>query len=91
MNFNLVINLFVSLFSTNAQKIKFCINCKYYKKEFLSSNKFGSCLLHPIVKENNYFLVDGSKNNLPTDYHYCSVARKNLDMCGPDGKQYEKK
>ena len=83
--------LFFTFVSTNAQTIKYCINCKYFTKDFLSSNKFGTCLLYPIVKENNYFLVDGSKNKSPNEYFYCSTARKCLDMCGPDGKQYEKK
>jgi hypothetical protein len=43
------------------------------------------------VENDDYFLVNGIKNVKPSDYHYCSVSRLYDEMCGKDGKLYEKK
>jgi hypothetical protein len=53
-------------------------------------DKFSKCALFPIVEEDDYFLVNGKKNVKPLDYHYCSVCRIYDEMCGKDGKLYEK-
>ena len=62
-----------------------CINCKHFKKDFFTKNKFGKCSY--FVKENeidDYFVTGIKHNN--TDYYYCSVARKYDHLCGEEGK-----
>lgn len=92
MNYIYLILFFniLSAFSFST-KPNICIDCKFFRKEFLSDNKFGKCLLFPLVEDNKYFLVDGIKNKDPTNYHFCSTARKIQDMCGDQGKFFEKK
>jgi hypothetical protein len=84
---------FIILSSSFANQIttKLCVNCKFYKKEFFVSNKFGKCLLFPKENDNDYFLVDGINNNNKKEFHYCSTSRKIDSMCGKEGKFYEKK
>ena len=71
-------------------KPKFCVNCKFYKKDFLNLNRFGKCTY--FINQNNndkkYYLVDGTieKNNI--EYEYCSIARNSDTMCGKEGKHY---
>jgi hypothetical protein len=78
------------LFFVDALKPTLCLNCKFYKKDFLSDKRFGKCLLFPQEKSNNYIFVDGTKDN-KIEYYYCATAR-NLDhMCGEEGKFYNKK
>jgi hypothetical protein len=42
------------------------------------------------ANDNDYFLVNGINNNKMENY-YCSTARRSENMCGQDGKFYEKK
>jgi len=70
---------------------KLCVNCKYFKKTFLSDNKFGKCSLFPKEETTKYHLVDGSSNKPETEYTYCSIARSYNDMCGSDGFYFSKK
>ena len=79
--------------TSNQIRPKLCINCMFYTKNFFTFSKFGKCSLFPIEKENDYFLVNGNGNNdnEEYDYHYCSTARKIDNMCGQEGKFYEKK
>jgi hypothetical protein len=73
-------------------KPKLCINCKFFKKDFFNINKYGKCILFPINKKDEYYLVDGNKDKLEREeYYYCSTARRFDCMCGPEGKFYEKK
>jgi len=81
--------LILSVFSVISIKPKLCINCKHFNKYFMD-DKFSKCALFPIVEEDDYFLVNGKKNVKPLDYHYCSVCRIYDEMCGKDGKLYEK-
>ena len=84
-------NIYIlSIFSENLIKPKLCIDCKYFKKDFFIDNKFGTCSFFPIEKEDDYFLVDGIRTK-KTEYMFCNVARKIHDMCGEEGKFYEKK
>jgi hypothetical protein len=46
--------------------------------------------MFPIVENDEYFLVDGVKRK-KNDYNYCSISRLYDEMCGKDGKLYEKK
>jgi hypothetical protein len=82
-------NFLTSLYSITIQP-KFCIDCKFFTKDFISSNKFGKCSLHPVDKNNKYFLVDGTKEKNNNLYH-CSTARNYEDMCGKEGKYFVKK
>ena len=83
--------IILSPFSATQIKPKLCIDCKFYKKDFFSSSDFGKCTLFPIEKENDYFLVNGNNNNNNIEYKYCSTLRKYEDLCGKEGKFYEKK
>jgi hypothetical protein len=87
-----ICSIILSTISANQIRPKLCIDCKFYKKDFLSSNKFGKCSLFIIKKEeNDYFLVDGNNNDNIEEYYYCSTARKYDYMCGKEGKFYEKR
>jgi hypothetical protein len=39
----------------------------------------------------DYFLVDGKKSRKKVEYYYCSTARDENNMCGPEGKRYQQK
>jgi hypothetical protein len=79
--------------SNSASKIgpKFCINCKFYKKDFISFSEFGKCTNFLYYNDNDNYLVNGKINNNLDQYHYCSTARKFENMCGKEGKFYEEK
>jgi len=77
-----------SRFLTNKITQKLCINCKFYRKDFLLTSEFGECTFFPKEKYSYYYLVNG-KNNI--EYHYCAVSRNDDTMCGKEGKFYEKK
>jgi hypothetical protein len=72
------------------QKLKLCINCKYYTKNFFSSSEYGQCRMFIRVNDNDSFLVNGI-NNKKIENYYCSTARNSEKMCGQDGKFYERK
>lgn len=73
-------------------KPKLCVDCKFFRKNFLQDNKYGKCTLFPKKDDNDkYFLVDGIKINDKTEYFYCCIARDNDNMCGIEGKHYTKK
>ena len=89
----LIYPIILSPFSVISSQIrpKLCIDCKFYTKDFFTFSEFGKCSLFPIEK-NSYFFVNGKGNNSKEyDYHYCSTARKFDNMCGQEGKFYEKK
>jgi hypothetical protein len=67
---------------------KFCKNCKFFKKDFFTETKYGHCSLFPNQPINNY-LVDGYKDESPTNYYYCSTVRSSDKLCGVEGKYYE--
>ena len=91
MNIIKLFFLFNFVFSNEIIKPKLCINCVFFHKNFLSSNKFGKCSFYPIPKYNDYFLVDGKTEVKKEDNHYCSTARNYENMCGKDGKHFIKK
>jgi len=83
------LNLLCLLNSTNP---KLCVDCKFFKKD-LFGNKYGTCSLFEkteISDNYNDFLVDGIVRRKKVKYHYCSTARNDDNMCGKDGKLYEK-
>jgi hypothetical protein len=83
---------FTEIFSSNPIKPKFCRDCKFFTKDFLTSNKYGKCSLFPKDEDedNKVFLVDGIKRN-NNKLYFCSTARACKEMCGPDGTLYVKK
>ena len=83
--------LFIMITLFLGEALNLCINCNFYKKDRLTKNKFGKCLLFPEEKTNDYFFVDGINDKKKIEYHYCSTAR-NLDhMCGEEGRFFIKK
>ena len=91
MKYILFFILFAEIFASNPIKPKLCKDCKFFRKDFFTINKFGKCSLFPKGQDNIYSLVDGSKNNNVVDYYYCSVARNYKYMCGSEGTLYVKK
>ena len=79
-----------SLFQLINSQEKFCVNCRHFKGNFLSGNKFGKCKLFPIIDKDNQvdYLVSGTPYSR---YYYCSTAREYDNMCGLEGKYYDKK
>ena len=90
--FFIIVLTLISL--SNSTNPKLCVDCKFFKRD-LFGNKFGKCSLFEkteIADNDNYndFLVDGIVRRKKVEYHYCSTARQCDDMCGKDGKLYEK-
>ena len=80
------------IFTANTLEPKFCVDCKHFKYDFFSGKQFGRCALFPLVKEKDrYYLVNGKYKNKHLEYNYCSIARDYNDMCGAEGKLFEKK
>ena len=85
-------NLFIlvqCLFITYALEPNLCVNCKFFKKDFFTMNKFAKCTLFPKVEEDTQFYVTGIKENKPIEYSFCSVVR--TFQCGKEGKLYQQK
>ena len=89
----LLLMLFTEIFSSNPIKPKLCCDCKFFTKDFLTSNKYGKCSLFPKDEDedNNNFLVDGIKPTPTYKLSFCSIARTYKDMCGPEGTLYVNK
>jgi hypothetical protein len=81
----------LSLVLTNPLKPKLCVDCKFFTKDFFTTNKFGKCSLFPYRTYPDSFLVDGIKENKNIEYHYCSTSRNFEHMCGEKGKLFENK
>lgn len=81
--------IILSPFSCSQIKPKFCIDCKFYKKDFFTSSEFGKCVLFPYGAHDDYFLVN-RKMDKNIEYYYCSTSRKSENMCGKEGKFFEK-
>jgi hypothetical protein len=84
-----ICSIILSPFLANQIIPKLCINCKFYTKKIFFISEYGKCSLFP--KENIYdsFLVNGKKPN--KEYYYCYTSREFDNMCGKEGKFYEKK
>lgn len=85
--------LYYAIISTivSSTKPKICVDCKFFKGDFFG-NTFGKCEKFPIYKyDDDSFLVDGIKKKVRIVYNYCSISRSSSDMCGKEGKFYEKK
>ena len=78
--------------SPNPIRPNLCVNCRYFTNTFFTPSSFGKCILFSREDDNTHeFLVNGRKQNTKISYSYCSTARKWGDMCGKEGKLYEKK
>jgi hypothetical protein len=71
-------------------KPNFCVNCKYFITDG-NTNKFSKCYLFPKEENNIYTLITGKTEDTELDYYFCSIARKNKDMCGLYGELYKSK
>jgi len=87
----IIYSILLSPFSASQIRPKLCIDCKFYKKDFFTFSEFGKCSLFPKEGDNDYFLVNGNKKNNNIEYYYCNTARNSDNMCGEEGKFYEKK
>jgi hypothetical protein len=90
--FFLIINcLIVATISTNLDKPRLCIDCKFFRKNFLTDSGYGKCSL--FVRENRIdnYLVNGNKKIPENDYYFCSTARDFDSLCGKEGTYLEKK
>ena len=90
-----ICSIFVSIFYAYTIKPKFCIDCKFFRKDKLD-DKYGTCILFPkkdddYNNDDRYFLVDGIDNRKKQKikYYLCSTSRSFDSMCGKEGKFYE--
>lgn len=90
--FSILCLLFI--FLNNIKAEKFCVNCKYFKRSFLTPNTFGRCSVFPkknfLEKEKEIdYLVSGKKEKI--EYRFCTSVRMEENSCGPKGRYYEKR
>jgi hypothetical protein len=86
----IIIYSILTAYSVTSIKPKLCIDCKFYKRNFLNS-KYSKCTALKRVVFDNSFLINGIKIKSVLDYEYCSIARTYNNLCGEDPKLYEKK
>lgn len=84
--FVIICSIILPILSIKSVTQKFCINCKFFKKDFMNNNKYGRCSL--FIKENADYLVVGIEEKSFDNYYYCSTARGSEGMCGEEGKEY---
>jgi len=87
----IIFYIILSNITANPANPKLCIDCKFFKKDFFTSNKYSVCSLFPRVPVDSPFLVDGKKRILNDDYYFCSISREYEFMCGKEGKLYQPK
>lgn len=89
-----ICTVILSIFSAYEIKPKLCIDCKFFiKPNFSIDNKFGKCSFfrEKTIDDDKHYLVTGIKNKKKEFYYFCSTSRNFQDMCGKEGKFYEKK
>ena len=86
--FVIICSIILPVFSLNEITPNICINCKFFRNNIITQNRFGKCSLFPTVDKSEDYLVTGIKN---VDYTYYSIARQYDDMCGKEGKKYKNK
>jgi len=84
----IILSIILPILSLQEIKPKLCIDCKHFITDG-RDGLFGKCSLFPSDSSKSRFLVNGIKN--PYYYQYCSILRKENDMCGEEGKMYEEK
>jgi hypothetical protein len=75
------------ILSIKYTKPKICINCKFFRPDYVS-NIYGKCSLFPDENGKLNLLVSGVNEK---NYIYCSTARNHEDMCGEKGRLYKRK
>ena len=87
--------MMTTLFTTTSfkQRIpKLCINCKHFINDEISSNKYGKCILFPVINDdenNDFLLVNGLVEKKEIEYNFCVISRNDETMCGKNGEFYE--
>jgi hypothetical protein len=81
----IIFSLIIPVFSLTEIQPKLCVNCKFFKNDFISGNEYGKCYFFP-KREMDIDLVTGIKKD--AKYQFCSIARDYDDMCGKEGKKY---
>ena len=79
---------FLLLFMLNLS-LRRCVDCQFFKKDFLTDPKFGKCMRFPKEVHPDYYWVTGIKENPKIEYYYCAVARDVDSMCGMQGNKFE--
>ena len=76
--------------SNNNNNINLCKNCKYFlPNTFLMPNyEFAKCSFFKKITPDENYLVTGEIKKDKIEYKYCSICRKNEDMCGINGKEF---
>ena len=69
---------------------KFCKDCRFYIQN-LKNSEYSKCYRFPKIEYNNNYLVNGIESDTTTEFYYCSTARSSDNLCGEEGKKYEKK
>jgi hypothetical protein len=81
----------LSSFSLLAIKPKFCVNCKFFKRDLFFSPRYGECLKFPKYNVLDYSIVSGKNISGDVSYDYCVIVRNYENMCGKNGKFYEER
>jgi len=90
--FTIICAVILSAFSLTESSQKFCIRCKHFKNTLGTDATFGKCALFPTEENQLSYLVSGSISDFEAvQYRYCSTVRTHEDMCGKEGKLYERK
>ena len=90
--FAIICSVILSAFSLKESSQKFCIHCKHFKNTLRTDATFGKCALFPTEQNQLSYLVSGSISDFEAiQYRYCSTVRTQEDMCGKEGKLYERK
>jgi len=79
---------FLLLFMWNLA-LRRCVDCKYFKKDFITDPKFGKCLKFPKEAHPDYYWVTGIKQKPKMDHYYCAIARDIDSMCGMQATKFE--
>jgi hypothetical protein len=84
----LIVSIILPVLSLNEITPKLCVNCKFFRSNYINGNSYGKCSLFPKT-ELEIDLVTGIKKD--PKYQFCSIARDYEDLCGKEGKKYEEK
>lgn len=79
--------------SRQISKTNICVNCKHFSNPSWNSAEFGHCMFYPKEEQiPSHYLVTGKpmKEDNDNKYYYCLTARTSDDMCGLEGKYFEK-
>jgi len=78
MYYILFVSLFIFSTSIPTKPIKYCNQCKYFKQSSIIEES--KCIQFPLII-----------NKIQIDNFKCIVARAHDDMCGEEGRYFNKK